>query len=521
MRIEKINLGEMSNFFSPIFLDYIDGKDTLSPFYQYTPQINSFKNVIANRAFESEKRALLNKVLAEQYKDLPSHQAVEDNIERLKQANTFTITTGHQLNIFTGPLYFIYKIATAINTCKILGEQYPEYNFVPVYWMASEDHDFEEINHFSLFGKTYKWETDQQGPVGRFDTSSIQTLLDALPEKVPLFEKAYKEHKTLAAATRAFVHALFGDKGLVVLDADHHDLKKSFRHVIKDDILHHHAHEIVTACNEDLAHHEYKSQIFPREINFFYMENGLRERIVENEGRYEVLNTSLSFSKEELEALIDNAPEKFSPNVVLRPLYEEIVLPNLAYIGGPAEMAYWLQLKGVFEHYKTPFPILMPRNFALIVNKNSCHKLEKLGISPLELFMPYHELKQRYIDDNTENGYHLDEEKTALEELFQKIKTRAVKKDKSLEGFVGAEATKSLKSLDNISKRLQRAEEKNQEVALKQLEGLKEKLFPGGGLQERTENILNFYINSPEIISLILLNLDPFDFKFNVIMDDE
>src|SRR5690606_15304154 len=134
------------------------------------------------------------------------------------------------------------------------------------------------------------------------------------------------------------------------------------------------------------------------------------------------------------------------------------------------------------------------------------HKLEKLGISPLELFMPYHELKQRYIDDNTENGYHLDEEKTALEELFQKIKTRAVKKDKSLEGFVGAEATKSLKSLDNISKRLQRAEEKNQEVALKQLEGLKEKLFPGGGLQERSENILNFYINSPEIISFILLN---------------
>lgn len=521
MRIEKINLGEMSNYFSPIFLDYIEGKSTLTPFYQYTPQVSSFKDVITNRTFEPGKRELLHAVLSEQYKNLPAHQAVENNIKRLKEPNTFTITTGHQLNIFTGPLYFIYKIVTAINTCKILAEQYPEYNFVPVYWMASEDHDFEEINHFSLFGKTYKWETDQQGPVGRFDTSSIQALLDALPEKVALFEKAYKEHGTLADATRAYVHALFGGEGLIVLDADHPHLKGSFKHVIKDDIFHHHANEIVTACNEELAQNQYKSQIYPREINFFYMEDGLRERIVENEGRFDVLNTDLSFSKEELEALIDSAPEKFSPNVVLRPLYEEIVLPNLAYIGGPAEMAYWLQLKGVFEHYDTPFPMLMPRNFALIINKNSCHKLEKLGISPVELFMPYHELKQKYIDENTENGYHLDEEKAALEALFQKVKERAAKKDKSLEGFVGAEATKALKSLDNISKRLQKAEEKNQEVALKQLESLKDKLFPGGGLQERSENILNFYINSPEIISFILLNLDPFDFKFNIIMDDE
>lgn len=521
MRIEKINLGEMSNYFSPIFLDYIDGKDALLPFYQYTPQVSSFKEAIAHRTFGPERRRLLHKVLTEQYKDLPTIQAVGDNMERLKLPNTFTITTGHQLNIFTGPLYFIYKIVTAINTCKILADEYPEFNFVPVYWMASEDHDFEEINHFSLFGKTYTWETDQQGPVGRFDTSSIQALLEAMPERVPLFEEAYKKHKTLAAATRAYVHELFGKEGLIVLDADHPELKESFKHVVKDDILHHRANEIVTACNEALAQNQYKSQIFPREINFFYMENGLRERIVENEGRFEVLNTDLSFSKEEIEAMVDNSPEKFSPNVVLRPLYEEMVLPNLAYIGGPAEMAYWLQLKGVFEQYDTPFPVLIPRNFALIINRNSCHKLEKLGISPAELFMPYHELKQKYIDENTENGYHLDEEKAALETLFEKVKERAAKKDKSLEGFVGAEATKALKSMDNISKRLQRAEERNQEVALKQLEGLKDKLFPGGGLQERTENMLNFYINSPEIISFILLNLDPFDFKFNIIMDDE
>src|SRR5699024_1121789 len=149
----------------------------------------------------------------EQYKGLPIKAPVQENIESLKQANTFTVTTGHQLNIFTGPLYFIYKIITVINTSKVLAKEYPDCRFVPVYWMASEDHDFEEINHFNLFGKTYRWETSQKGPVGRFSTESIQAVLDDLPEKVPLFENAYQEGKTLAAATRHYVHELFGAEG--------------------------------------------------------------------------------------------------------------------------------------------------------------------------------------------------------------------------------------------------------------------------------------------------------------------
>jgi len=521
MRLEKINLGETGNSFSPIFLDYMKGDEKLAPFFEHLPKISAFEKAIEKKEFSLDGRNLLSEILKEQYRGLQAKQAVNLNIEALKQENTFTITTGHQLNIFSGPLYFIYKIVTVINACKVLQEKYPAFNFVPVYWMASEDHDFEEINHFTLFGNTHTWETNQKGPVGRFSTRDMALLLESIPEKLPLFEKAYRENDTLAAATRHYVHELFGGEGLVVVDGDDARLKKAFIPIIKEDILHNHANKLVEETSSQLESLHYKGQVFPREINFFYMEDGIRERIVKDSQGYKVLNTDLLFSETEILELIDESPEKFSPNVILRPLYQEVLLPNLAYVGGPAEVAYWLQLKGVFEYYKMPFPVIMPRNFALIINKTNARKFDKLELEAKELFLPFHELKQKFIDSRVENGYHLEKEKESLTLLFDDIKAKAIKKDKSLEGFVGAETNKAMKILEGISKRLQKAEEQNQSTAIHQLENIKEKLFPGGGLQERKENILNFYINTPDIIQQFLDNFDPFDFRFNVIVEDE
>lgn len=518
MKLEKVDLGETGNF-SPLFLDYIQNDKKLQPFYQFSPHPSAFKEAIASRRFSTAQREILFSVLNSQYEGLPAEK-VSANIELLKDSKTFTVTTGHQLNIFTGPLYFIYKIVTVINTCKRLKKDYPDFNFVPVYWMASEDHDFEEINHFLLFGQKYQWDTEQKGPVGRFDTSSIQALIDSLPEKAPVFEKAYAEGKTLAEATRNYVHALFGEEGLVVVDADHQEFKKSFSKVIEQDLLHNKVNDLVVATSESLSALGYKSQIHPREINFFYMEDGVRERIVKENGEFKVLNTSLSFSEADLLKLIETSPEKFSPNVVMRPVYQEWILPNLAYVGGPAEVAYWLQLKSVFEHFEVSFPILMPRNFALLVNKPNVKKLSKLDISPNDLFLPLHELKQKFITQHAENGIQLEEEKKMLNEAFEMIREKADRIDKSLNGFVSAEASKTLKSLENISKRLHKAEEKNQEISMGQIESLKEKLFPGGGLQERKENILNFYINNPEIIAEFLKHFDPFDYQFNVLVEE-
>jgi len=212
MNISKIHYND-TGYFPQIFSDYINGNEKLTPFYNYKPNINSFKDQIKSKKFPAENRQLLFEVLNEQYAAISKPPIVTKNLKALLNPNTFTVTTGHQLNICCGPLYFIYKLVTVINVTRILNEVYSNYHFVPIYWMVSEDHDFEEINHFHLFGKTYKWDTDQKGAVGRFKTNSLGKLINQIPQKLPLFEKAYKDEVTLSAATRYFINELFGEYG--------------------------------------------------------------------------------------------------------------------------------------------------------------------------------------------------------------------------------------------------------------------------------------------------------------------
>jgi bacillithiol synthase len=520
MKLEKINLGETGNF-SPIFLDYISKSEPIRPFYNLFPEKENFKlQIDLKSGFSGEKRVVLYNVLQKQYNQLQISEAVSKSIDLIQENNTFTITTGHQLNIFTGPLYFIYKIATTINACKQLKTLYPEYNFIPVYWMASEDHDFDEISSFNLFGQKYKWETDQKGAVGRFNPSSLKELLDRIPEKPEVFEKAYLTQKTLADSVRYYVNWLFGEEGLLVLDPDNQELKSLFKSVIKDDLINNTAGLTTEETSRKLDKAGYKTQIHPREINFFYLESNLRERIVKEGKQYKVLNSTIEFSEKEILDQIESHPERFSPNVVLRPLYQEVILPNLAYIGGPAEIAYWLQLKGVFDYYNEVVPFLMPRNFALFINKTNAKKFRKLNISIEDLFQEIHELKSTFIRKNSNINIEFQPEFEVLEQIFESIKYKAKAVDASLEGWVAAEGAKVIKAIEAIEKRLKKAEEKNQETGLAQLENIKEKLFPGGSLQERVDNFLNYYINNPEIIQYFIYNLDSFDFRFNVIIEE-
>ena len=519
MTLEKLDFSQISAF-SPIFLDYINQKDTLRAFYHRFPELNSFGEQIAEKQCSDEQRNDLVQVLERQYAGLETSEAVQGNITALADAKTFTVTTGHQLNIFSGPLFFIYKLVTTINTCRQLKEAYPDYRFVPVYWMASEDHDFAEINHFHLFGQKYEWNTEQSGAVGRFQLKGIDAVLEALPEPVPLFERAYREQATLADATRYFVNELFGKQGLVVLDADDATLKRQFLSVMQDDAVQHTAKEAVEAASQRLEKLNYDTQVFPREINLFYLTGQQRERLVVKDGNYHVNNTDQSFSKEELLQEMDAHPERFSPNVVLRPLYQEMILPNLGYVGGPGELAYWLQLKPVFDHYQVPFPILLPRNFALVISKTNAKKLGKVGIKTSELFQDTNTLVKNFVEGNAESSLSLGAEKAALADVYRQVEEKVLAIDGSLKGFVGAESSKAFKSLDTIEKRLKKAEEQKQETAVGQLETLKEKLFPDGSLQERQENLLTYHINNPRFIDALLEKFDPFDLRFNVLTEE-
>ena len=319
----------------------------LAPFINQFPSLSTFEKIISERKFKGNRTKLVE-VLQHQYQDI-IHQpvALKSNIEALSKENTYTVTTGHQLNIFTGPLYFIFKIVTAINLAKELKNQFPDKNFVPVYWMATEDHDFEEINHTYIGDKKISWKLNATGATGRLNTKSIIQALNEYKgilgisknaEKLSeMVAKAYADGKNLADATRYLANELFGEFGLVIIDADHPILKSQFTEIIERDIINKNSFRNIEESSKKLAEIAIHAQVNPREINFFYLTDDLRERIIFEDNRYQVLNTEVSFSKDELKQEIKNHPERFSPNVVMRPLYQEVILPNLAYIGGGGE----------------------------------------------------------------------------------------------------------------------------------------------------------------------------------------
>lgn len=520
MQVQKIAFAE-TNSFTSFFIDYISKNDQLKKFYGRFPETGNFKDQIKEKsaAFPKQNRQVLADVLQSQYKNLTISEAVKKNIASLSQEKTFTVTTGHQLNIFTGPLYFLYKIVTVINACKQLKLAYPEYTFVPVYWMASEDHDFDEIKYFKLNGKKYTWESKQTGAVGRFNPQELEALLKELPEGLSIFQQAYLKNKTLSDAVRFYVNELFGSEGIVVVDADSKELKTLFRDIMRDDVFAHTPHKRVEATNAELEKTGYHPQVHSREINFFYLENNLRARIEQDRDRFRIVDTDLLFSKQQVEEMIENSPEKFSPNVILRPVYQEVILPNLAYVGGPAEVVYWLQLKEVFKHFSIPFPMLMPRNFAMVMDAPAVRKFEKTGLELKELFFEKNYLFNHFAIKFSRNKIRLNGEKEAIQNYFQTIRQQAEAFDKTLGPMVAAETQRAIKSLEKIESKLLRSEKRFQSDKLKQVEAIKDYLFPNGSLQERTDNFLNFYLQDSAFVKKILAAFDPFDFRFNVLLD--
>jgi bacillithiol biosynthesis cysteine-adding enzyme BshC len=516
MKVSCIDFLETRQF-APIFIDFIQQKEHLKPFYHRPPTIASFEEQIKEKANSEIDRQSLVKVLKEQYKSIELVDEVTHlQIESLEDKNTFTLTTGHQLNIFTGPLYFHYKIITVINACKKLKTSYPEYNFVPVYWMASEDHDLDEIKVIQVEGQKFKWATEQTGAVGRMHTDGLLELANTIDPKGKIFQKAYGQAKNLADATRSYVHQLYRKEGLVILDADDAMLKANFKDVIKDDILNHTANTLVNEQSTKLDGLGYKSQTYPREINFFYLTTGERNRIVVEDDHYAILDKDTKFTKSEILLEIEAHPERFSPNVILRPLYQEQILPNLSYTGGPAEVAYWMQLKPVFNHYNTVFPILLPRNFGLVIPNIVQHKLKKLKMADAEIFIETENLKKNITKKISGQKLHLNEERQSLNQLLDEIKQYAGEIDYSLSEMTAAETKKVMNSLDKIEKKMIAAEKRKYANKMRQIDEIKSYLYPSNGPQERKENFLPFIQADEKFIEKLIKVLDPFNLQFHL-----
>lgn len=529
MEYLKIPFSEVPQF-SKRDTAYVENHPALKAFYKYEVELEAFEDVIRDKSLENIDRATLVEVLHQQYSDLDVSVSTQRNIDALKANNTFTIVTAHQPSLLTGPLYYIYKIVSTINLTKQLQTRYPDYNFVPVFITGGEDHDFEEVNHVNLFNKQIVWENKETGSVGMMKTDSLELVLAELKEILGESERATKVLDLMAVthsrraiysdAVIDMVNEIFGADGLVVINMNNATLKRLFIPIIKEEVFENPSIRIVGAAREAMEKAGFKPQAFPRDINFFYLRDQIRARIELVNDRYQVLETDYSFSRAELEQEIEEHPERFSPNVIMRPIYQEKILPNLAYIGGGGEIAYWLERQTQFEHFKINFPMLIRRDSVLWVDKGALKKMDKLGLTIQDFFQKEDEIIRAFVENQTTEELNLQAQKNALETIFSEIKTLAEKIDPTLAKSILAEHSKQQKVIDQLESRIVRAEKQKHDTAIKQIRSLKQKFFPNDGLQERHDNFIPFYFKyGDDFIATLKEHLNPLDKKMTIILD--
>lgn len=493
-----------TGYFTRTVTDYLSGSEQLKPFYAYAPDSSGIEKAIKDRANFPVNRQLLFDTLTQQYSQLKKHEKVTQNIELLKAENTFTVCTAHQPNLLTGYLYFIYKILHAIKLAEQLKEKYPDKNFVPVYYMGSEDNDLDELGTFRYNGNKYIWDGDgQTGAVGRMNTTALKTLLNnvfklfgppgnKLDELKEILANAYLSHPTIGSATQYLVNELFGRYGLIVLDPDDAGLKKEYINVMQDDLLHETPYSVVSAQIEKMP---VKAQAHPRPINLFYLKDDIRERIEKHGEEWTVVNTEIKWTKEQLLEELNTHPERFSPNVILRGMFQETILPDVAFIGGGAEVAYWLQLKTVFNHYNVFYPVVLLRQSVMWVKPHEAKLIKQLQLSVNDVFAEEHLLVRNYVAANSQADLQVTSEAAAMEQIMAQLKQKATTIDVTLKASAEAALTKIKYQLQVLEKKMLRAEKKKMQVQLQKIARMKTALFPNGGLQERVENFTDYYLH--------------------------
>ena len=510
--------------------DFLAGKAFFSSLDWKPYSLSGAINAAREKPFTAEKRKLLVDRIRDQY----AHAGISEDgvltaqLKSLSSEDSRTITTGHQLCLFTGPLFFPIKVIQVLKMCSELNEAGGEFRFIPLFWMASEDHDFQEINHCHLFGKTLDWKSEQGGVVGKYSCSGLSGLLEEMSDIMgegenasflkDLFRRAYDAGNDLSAATRILLHGLFGQKGLVILDADDSELKKEFAPYLLKDIRESVSDRTIASFSNELGAH-YKLQVNPRKVNLFYISDGKRLRIDRVKNGFATDGGSYSWTQDELLGEVEIEPGRFSPNVVLRPLYQEVILPNVAYVGGPGEVSYWLQLRSMFQAFDLPMPLLSLRNSFAWLDRAKLDKLAKVGLGITDLFSDENQTVSK-IARLDEDAGEIDSEAEKIGQAFEAISKSLREVDASLESYALAEGRKAEKLVEDIKRRLVRAKKDRNKQSLDTFWKLREKVFPMGNLHERYDNFVPYYLkHGPAFFETLFSETDAADSRLCVISE--
>lgn len=517
-----------TGYYSKIITDYLQQSPELKPFYQHEVTIEGVKAAIQQRQAFPQNREALVALLNQQYNGLEISDKLAQNIALLAQPNTYTITTAHQPVIFTGPLYFAYKILHVIKIAQQLSSELPDSNFVPVFYMGSEDADLDELGTTYVDAKLYKWNTKQTGAVGRMKVDKeFITLLNELEQQInvqefgaeiiDVFRRCYRPGALIQQASLEVINELYGSYGLVVLIPDTAEVKRLFAPVIAKELTSQFSHKKVAETITELAKY-YKVQAGGRDINLFYLVNDKRERIERSGENFTVPALDLSFTEAEILQELEAHPGRFSPNVILRGALQETVLPNIAFIGGGGELAYWLELKSVFQTVNIPYPILILRNSFLFINPNQKEKIDKLGLDEKELFAEAQTITNNLVKRTAGKQLSLDEEQEYLQNFYNYLEAITSRIDPTLQTHVKALSTHASQKITELQKKMLRAERRKYETQERQIATLKATLFPNKSLQERVENISGFYSRyGKQFIEIAYQNSFAFEQQFGVV----
>ncbi|HUQ66042.1 MAG TPA: bacillithiol biosynthesis cysteine-adding enzyme BshC [Flavitalea sp.] len=497
----RLSYGD-TGFFSSLATAYVNADKNLRSFYKHPVSVEGFASAIRERQQFPVDRKLLVNELANQYSSLKPTVKVKENIQLLLNENTFTVCTAHQPAIFTGNLFFVYKIIHAIKLAEDLTIKFPDNHFVPVFYMGCEDADLDELGNIFLNGEKINWETDQTGAIGRMKTKGLEKVINRVEgelavwpygkELVELLRECYEQNTDMQTATLRLLNHLFSEFGLVVVIPDNAKLKRKMIPVFEDELFKHQSSAIVDKTIRELSLN-FKAQAQPREINLFYLKDNIRERIEKSGEEWKVVNTNITFNAVNLKKELHEHPERFSPNVILRGLFQETILPDIAFIGGGGEIAYWIELKGVFENYKVPYPVLVLRNSFLVLEEKWKERLDKLRIPVTDIFKEERILLNELVKRESEKQLTLAGEITNVTSYYDKLKTVARQVDDTLTTHVAALQTRAIKPLHELEKKLLRAERRKYEVEERQLNAMKKVLFPNNSLQERVDNFMPYY----------------------------
>lgn len=511
--------------------NYLNKHPSLSGCYDFAPDWEGFIQAYAQREKYPINRPALVEALTKQAKSsaFVSKESLA-NIQSLLNDQTFTVTTGHQLGILGGPLFFFYKIMSTIKIAERAKEN--GYNVVPVFWLASEDHDFEEISSVLLGDKEVEWNIKSNGPVGRLSLDGFETVLNEVVTwlkaargdvfSIELLKTIYSPEKTLSDATKDLVYWLFGKHGIVVLDAADSSLKRLIAPLMEKECLHRESFQAVNQTSINLSKLGYQPQVSPREINLFYMYDGYRERIEYNGESWNTTDNKHQWNRQALVQQITESPESFSPNVVLRPVYQELILPNLAYIGGPGELSYWLQLKAVFELHGVFFPQLILRDMVLYMDQKTNKRMEQLNLTVEDCYQPFDALLKALLKQEGTHEFVVDDAKEEIQTLLNNVVERLANLNPGLGESGRAEQTRILNRLEKLSKKVWRADRKANEILERRLGEWKSMIQPNGIPQERVLNWLTFFGTGQvhKEIDELLKHFNPFDGSLLVIQEN-